>query len=169
MSEDSLAQQPIPQHRKLSGEVAYQHAIDEVVARACVTLHVFDPDLASGGYGSVQRHALLRDFLMRSRNNRLEIALHETDYVTGRCPRLMNLLQLHSHQMTIYKTEEHARIASDPFVIADEIHYVHRFHAEGARFLVAMDDISGAAQLEERFRQIREASHPAVFATTLGL
>jgi hypothetical protein len=153
----------------LNGESEYEQAIDEVIGHAERTLHIFDTDLASGGYGTARRAETLRTFLMKSRANRLVIVLHETEHLTGRCPRLMNLLKLHSHAIAILQTHEHGRIAGDPIVIADEVHYVHRFHADGARALQALDDHAGARQLEERFGQLRETAAPAVFAFTLGL
>jgi hypothetical protein len=158
-----------PQRDSLMGEVEYEVAIAEVVARADNTLHIFDTNLALGGYTSLRRFEALRDFLLRSNKNRLVIVLHETGFLTSRCPRLMQLLKSHSHAVSIHETQEHARMAGDPFVIADESYYVHRFHRDGARFLRALHDPAGALELEGRFQQLLESSYPAVFATTLGL
>lgn len=166
---EPTAQAPEFSHRLLNGEGEYTSAIDAVIQAAQRSLRIFDPDLAKGGYSSLRRFESLRDFLLRGRSNRLEIVLHETDYLTGHCPRLMQLLQTHGHNICIHKTQEHARLASDPFIVADAAHYVHRFHHEGIRSLLAMHDHAGARALEERFSQLYEASHPAVFATTLGL
>lgn len=158
-----------PRHRVLNGEKEYEAAIAEVIGLAERSLHIFDIDLATGGYGTAQRAQALRAFLMRNRSNRIVMVLHETDYLTRHCPRLMDLLRLYSHAITVLQTHEHGRVASDPMVIADEAHYVHRFHADGTRALCALHDHAGARQLEERFAQLVEASSPAVFATTLGL
>lgn len=166
---DQPAGNDLKQHRVVSGEAEYAAAIDQVITQAQRTLHVFDIDLTHGGYSSLQRFDGLRDFLLRGRANRIVLVLHEIDFLTARCPRLMNLLRTHSHSITIQKTHEHARVASDPFVVADEAHYVHRFHQDDARSLLALHDHAGARLLEERFGQLLEASHPAVFATTLGL
>ncbi len=168
MAEQS-ANTDLKQHRMLNGEAEYEAAIDEVIARAERTLHLFDIDLKYGGYSSLKRFEGLRDFLLKGRGNRIVMVLHETDFLTARCPRLMNLLRTHSHSIAINKTHEHARVAGDPFVVADEAHYVHRFHHDDARSLQALHDHAGARQLEERFGQLLAASHPAVFATTLGL
>lgn len=157
------------QHRLLNGEAEYSAAIDEVIEQAEHTLHIFDIDLAVGGYDAVSRFEALRQFLAKDRLNRLVIVLHETDYLVRYCPRLMNLLKLYSHAISILKTHEHARVANDPFVIADEVHFVHRFHADDARALQALYDHAGARLLAERFGQLQEASAPAVAATTLGL
>jgi hypothetical protein len=164
-----MAEERQKQHRMIEGEAEYEQAIDEVIGRAARSLHIFEIDASSGGYGTLARYESLRSFLSRDRSNRLVMILHETDYLTRYCPRLMNLLKLYSHAVSILKTHEHARVASDPFVIADEAHYVHRFHADGARALLAFDDHAEARLLEERFAQLQEASTPAVSAMTLGL
>lgn len=158
-----------PQHRTLNGEAEYEAAIDEVISHAERTLHIFDVDLSSGGYSSLKRYESLRAFLMKSRANRLVLVLHETDFLERHCPRLMNLIKLHSHAVSVSKTQEHARIANNPVVIADEAHYVHRFHVDGARAAVALGDHAGARQLEERFEQLLEASSQVALAGALGL
>lgn len=158
-----------PQHRMLNGEEEYEAAIDQVIEHAQRSLHIFDPDLTAGGYASVRRFESLRNFLMKNRANRLVVVLHETEYLTRHCPRLMSLLKTHGHAISVLQTHEHGRIASDPLVIGDDAHYVHRFHADTARALLGLGDHAGARQLEERFGQLLEASSPAVSATTLGL
>jgi len=166
MSEETAS---APEHRMLNGEEEYEAAIDEVIARAERTLHIFDPDLTAGGYASARRFESLRNFLAKNRANRLVMVLHETEYLTRHCPRLMNLLRLHGYAISVLQTHEHGRVASDPMVIADQAHYVHRFHADGARALLALGDHAGAQQLGERFEQLQEAASPSVSATTLGL
>lgn len=156
-------------HDMLEGMVEYEQAVDSIIALAQSQLHIFDADLSSGGYASRKRYEALRDFLRRHRNNRLVLVLHEIDYLTAHCPRLMDLLRTHSHGIAIQQTHEHARGANDPFLIADDAHYVHRFHQQGRRFLLARNDPVGAHELQERFAQLLEASHPAAPATTLGL
>ena len=160
---------PAGERQVLNGEREYEAAIDRVITVAQGTLHIFDIDFTRGDYGSVKRYELLQDFLRRSSGNTLAIVLHDMTYFMAHCPRLMNLLRLHSHAMTIYQTTDRARVANDPFVIADELHYVHRLHRDHPRSVLALDDPNGAKSIEGRFQEILEASHPAVFATTLGL
>ncbi len=158
-----------PQHTMLYGEVEYEAAIDTVIAAAEHTLHIFDINLSTGGYNTAKRCEVLRSFLMKQRSNRLVMVLHETEYLTRQCPRLMQLLKLHNHAISILQTQEHGRVACDPLVIADALHYVHRFHSDSARALLAIQDPAGGHQLEERFAQLQEASAPSVPAFTLGL
>lgn len=168
MAEDAANAAP-EQRNMLDSERDYEAAIDQVIAAAQGVLRIFDVDLRSGGYTSVRRHQLLSDFLRRNGRNRLTIVLHDTTYLTGYCPRLMNMLTMHSHALAIHQTVDHARVAHDPFVLADDMHYVHRFHRDGPRSLLALNDPVGTRQLLDRFDELLDASHPAVFATTLGL
>lgn len=153
----------------LNGEREYETAIDRVIEAAQNTLHIFDVDFTRGGYGSAKRYELLQDFLRRGAGNALVIVLHDVSYFTAYCSRLMNMLRLYSHAMTVYQTTDRARVANDPFVIADELHYVHRLHRDHARSVFALDDPNEARAIEGRFQEILDASSPAVFATTLGL
>lgn len=153
----------------LDGEREYEAAIDRVIQLAQGTLHIFDIDFTRGGYGSAQRYELLQDFLRRRSGNTLTVVLHDVSHFTSHCPRLMSLLRLYSHAMTVYEATDRARVANDPFIIADELHYVHRLHRDHPRSVLALDDPNGARGIKGRFQEILEASYPAVFATTLGL
>ena len=97
------------------------------------------------------------------------IATEALMLMTGHVFEVMNMLRLYSHAMTVYQTTDRARVANDPFVIADELHYVHRLHRDHARSVLALDDPNEARAIEGRFQEILDASSPAVFATTLGL
>jgi hypothetical protein len=157
-----------PQHTKLEGAREYEAALDTLLARPRRTLRIFDRELGPG-FNSPQRYDLLRAFLMRSRANRLYIVLHDVSGLARDCPRVLNLLRSFSHAISIQETEPQAKGVYDPFALADERDYVHRFHYEDARAVLALDDPQGAHGLVRRFQEIWEASVPAVSATTLGL
>jgi hypothetical protein len=159
---------PQPQHQKLSGNAEYESAVDAVLGRPQRTLRIFDRQLG-GGYNSTKRHDLLRTFLLRSRTNRLYIVLHDASGLVRDCPRLINLLRQFPDAIAINETEPQAKGVYDPFALADERDYVHRFHYDDSRSLLALDDPQGALGLSERFQELWEASFPAVSATTLGL
>jgi hypothetical protein len=159
----------VPHREILEGERAFEEAVNCVISGGENTLHIFDQDLSAGDYGSLQRHDALQVFLRKHSGNRLVIVLHDTDRLTSRMPRLINLLRAYGHAMEIRKTEDHVRHAADGLVIADGRHYVHRLHRDHARSILGWDDPNAARELEDRFQQLMEASYPAVFATTLGL
>ena len=158
----------VPTHRKLEGVAQYETAMDELLARPRRRLRIFDHHIGSA-FNRAARHDALRTFLLASRANRVEIVLHEVANLARDCPRLMGLLRSFSHAIAIHETEPQAKGVYDPFAIADDRDYLHRFHYEAARSLLALDDPQGALTMTQRFDEIWEASAPAVSATTLGL
>ncbi len=157
-----------PIHTALAGISDYEKSVDAVIERAQHEIRVFDHTLGSG-FNSVQRHDALRRFLLASRQNRMRIVLHEPAHLDRNCPRLLTLLRAFSVAISINETRPEAKLVYDPFTIADDCHYAHRFHFEGMRGLCALDDPIGAHGLIERFEEIWEASSPSVNPTTLGL
>lgn len=156
-------------HRQLASTAEYTEALDIVIEMAQRHLRIFDHNLEGGGYNTQRRYELLRGFLLASRSNRLEIILHDTDYLTRFCPRILTLLRQFGHAITIRETTAQAKNIHDPFLIADQAHHVHRFHFDDPRALLALNDIQGTHALLKRYEEISAASLPAVTATTLGL
>lgn len=159
--------QPL-QHQPLNGIVEYEAALDALLSKAQHTIRVFDRVLGKD-FDHAKRHDVLREFLRADRSNRLSIVLHQTGNLARDCPRLLALLKPYSHSLSIHETQPHAQNAQDPFVIVDDRHFLHRFHYDGLRSLLAWNDPNGARQLLERFDNLWEASFPAVSATTIGL
>ena len=153
----------------LLGEELFRSAIDLVIRRAQREILIFDVDLSRGGFASIDFVEALRSFLANGRQNRLTILLHQTEYLTLRCPRLMQLMRMFSHSFAVYQTGEEAQQARDSFVLVDGVHYVHRFHVDHARFRFGLDDAAAVQSLRERFEQIKETAMHSVSATTLGL
>ena len=162
-------EKPILLHRELHSIEAYCEAIDILIEMARQRLRIFDYNLEDGGYSTLRRYDLLRAFLLRNRRNRLEIILHDTDFLIRFCPRILSLLKQFSHAVSIMETTPQAKGIYDPFAVADQAFYVHRFHYDAPRALLALNDVGGGHTLIKRFEEIREASAPAISATTLGL
>ncbi|MDO9064654.1 MAG: hypothetical protein Q7U25_05530 [Sulfuricella sp.] len=162
-------EKPILLHRQLNSTAGYTEAIDILIERARHRLRIFDHNLEDGGYTTLRRYDLLRTFLLANRSNRLEIVLHDIDYLTRFCPRILSLFKQFSHAITIQETTPQAKGIYDPFAIADEACFLHRFHYDNPRALLALNDIEGSHGLIKRFEEIRAASAPAITATTLGL
>lgn len=157
------------QHTALNGTADYIAALDTICGLAQHNLVIFEKDFDDLGFNSELRHDILRDFLLSSPYNRLHLLAHNTRPLTQFCPRLLNLLRQFSHNMHIYQTPQHLQHLSDPFAVADESHYVRRFHFDDPRGILAQNDAEGARPLKSRFDEMWAASHPAVSATTLGL
>jgi hypothetical protein len=162
-------EKPILLHRQISSTADYTEAIDILIELARRRLRIFDYNLEDGGYTTLRRYELLRTFLLASRSNRLEIVLHDSDYLTRFCPRILSLLRQFSHAITIQETTPQAKSIYDPFAIADETCFLHRFQYDIPRALLALNDIAGSHVLIKRFEEIQAASAPAITATTLGL
>lgn len=140
-----------------------------MISRAERRIRVFDRNLEGLDFNSPARHDLLRGFLLARRTNRLYIVVHDIGYLNRNCPRMLLLLRQFSDGVSFHQTHAHMQGVYDPFVIADEQHFVHRFHFDDSRSLLALDDPQNARNLNDRFDEIWEASFPAVSATTLGL
>jgi hypothetical protein len=158
-----------PRHTRLEGIAQYSAAIDTVIAKAQRRIRVFDRNLENIGFNTPGRQELLRSFLLARRVNHLDIVVHDTGYLSRNCPRMLLLLRQFSHGVSIHQTHAHMQGVYDPFVIADGEHYVHRFHFDDSRSLLALDDPQEARNLNDRFDELWDASFPAVFATTIGL
>ncbi|MFZ5558845.1 MAG: hypothetical protein ACOZDY_19360 [Pseudomonadota bacterium] len=158
-----------PHHERLESIREYVDAIDRVLGFAQCNVRIFDRDLEHLGYNAPGRIELLRAFLLLNRSNRLQVVVHDIAYLEGRCPRMTLLQKQFSHAVQIHQTLEHARHAADPLLLVDDAHYLHRFHMDGSRALLALADPQGAEPLLQRFNEIWDASRPALSATTLGL
>ena len=152
-----------------TGERNYAAALDLVIAAAQHELQIFDQDFSCGDYVSVKRYELLRDFLSKNAPSKLTIILQYAQHFTNSCPRLLGLLETYGHKMTVYETNDVAKVAKDCFVIADKRHYVRRFHIDQARFKFAFDDEIEAANLNMRFDELLDETTETVSITKLGL
>lgn len=143
-------------------------AIDALIARASQRLRIFDVDLAQAGWNGPGRAERLASFL-RLRGAKLDLIVHETRHLEQSCPRLVALLKPYAHAMTVYRTGHEARSAMDPLVIADDRHFLHRFHVDGARAALAFDAPGAARPLIARFDEIWATGEPGLTGTVLGL
>jgi len=160
---------PLAQNTILLGEWDYRVAIDIVIEQAERELLIFDQDLAKGDYASIKRTELIRNFLAKSRTNKVVIVVHDANYFMQSCPRLFGLLEIYGHSMTVYQTNEEAKVAKDCFVIADQAHYIRRFHIDQARFKYALNDVDASVMLNMRFDELLQATSHTISPTNLGL
>ena len=158
-----------PREAILDTVAAQAKAIDEIIALAQQRLSIFDIDLSEGEWQTAQRAKVLGEFLRRNRKARVDMILHDTRWLETNCPRLVSLLRVNSHAMTVYRTGPEARNAMDPLLIADNRHFLHRFHIEQPRAALAIDQPQLARPLVMRFEQIWATGEPGLGATVLGL
>lgn len=163
MDEDSL------QHTRLDGIADYIAALDTLCSLAQHDLYIFEKNLDGLGFNSEARYTTLRNFLLASPAHRLFVLAHDTHYLSTFCPRMMMLLQQFGASMFIYRTPANLQYISEPFSVADNAHYVRRFHFDDSRGILGQNDPENARVMKARFLEMWAVSHPAVSPTKLGL
>ena len=161
--------QPQPERCALSTRREYRDALARLIGLAQRELRIFDPDFSDLEINSPQTYELLRAFMLRGRNNRLYIVVHDTGYIRNDCPRLLNLLRQFSDRMFIHQTQGEATSAQDSLVLADKLHFVRRPVQAQPRATLRLNDVQESQGMHLRFSEIWDNSFPAVSATTSGL
>ena len=152
------------------GSIAEQAAaIDDLIPMARHHIRVFDHDLSQGGWSSAQRAEGLTAFLRAVRGRRLDIIVHDTRYLETSCPRMVALLRTFSYAVSILKTGDEAKVATDPLLIVDSMHYLHRFHFEQPRATLGIAQPEQTQPLASRFDEIWATGEPGIAGTVLGL
>jgi hypothetical protein len=163
MSDDIL------QHTQFDGAADYVAALDAVCSLAQHTLNIFEDNYEDIGFNSEARYDALRRFLLASPNNRLNLLAHNPQPLIRYCPRMMMLLRQFGHSMFIYEMPRSLAHITEPFAVADNAHYVRRYHFDDTRGLLARNDPEEARRLNSRFQEMWTSSRPCASATTLGL
>jgi len=153
----------------LSTRKEYRDALARLIVLAQRELRIFDSDFSGLEINSPQTYELLRDFMLRGRNNRLYIVVHDSGYIRNYCPRLLNLLRQFSDRMFIHQTQGEAASAQDCLVLADRLHCVRRPVQAQPRAALRLNDDEESRGMHLRFSEIWDNSFPAVSATTSGL
>jgi hypothetical protein len=162
-------QTPQPRQELLVTVSAQVAALDEIIGLARHSIRVFDHDMSEMGWNSAARADQLSAFLRRARTSKIEIIVHETRWLESSSPRLLALLKSFGDRMTIYRTGPEARGASDPLVLIDGRHFLHRFHIEQPRATLAIESPHLAGPLINRFDEIWATGEPGLTGTVLGI
>ena len=156
-------------YEKFDTRAGFDTAVGRLLGEAGRELRIFDPDGQALRLNDLERVAALERFLLASRTRRLFLVLHDTDYLTRRCPRGMLLLARVSHAIQVNRTHEEIRELQDAFLVLDAAHYVRRPVAAMMRGSMGLNDDTEALGMRGRFQEIWAASYPAVSASTAGL
>lgn len=157
------------QHTAFDGMGDYIAALDSVCSTAHRTLNIFENNFADIGFNSEARYDTLRHFLLSSSTSRLQMLAHDPQHLLRFCPRMMLLLREFNHSMAIYQTPPHLQSITEPFAVADNAHFVRRYHFDDTRGLLAKNDPEGALLLNSRFHEMWLSSHPGATSSRLGL
>ena len=157
------------QHTKLDGIEDYANALDKLCKLAEHNLYLFEKNYDGLGFNSEARYATLRNFLLSSSTHRLFVLAHDMHYLSTLCPRMMMLLRQFGTSMFIYQTPKNLQHINEPFSVADDAHFVRRFHFDDPRGIFGTHDPENARALKSRFMEMWASSHPGVSSTRLGL
>lgn len=170
MASSISTEPPIEPRAVVLATIAEQAAaIDDLIPMARRQIRVFDQDLSQCGWNSALRAERLATFLRGVRGRRLDIIVHDTRYLESACPRMIALMRTFSYAMSILKTGEEAKVATDPLLIVDSMHYLHRFHFEQPRAALGIAQPEQTQPLANRFDEIWATGEPGVSGTVLGL
>jgi hypothetical protein len=147
----------------------FQSAVDRLLKQPGRELRIFDPDGSALKLNDSARIEGIANFLLASRTRRLHLALHDTEHLTRKCPRMMTLLARFSHAIQVNRTHEEIRELQDAFLVLDATHYVRRPVASFFRGAMGLGDEAEGLAMRGRFQEIWAASFPAVSGTTAGL
>src|SRR5215510_12417396 len=158
----SASAEPLPAPRtvELASVAEQASAIDELIGLGLRRIRVFDQDLSQTGWNQAARADRLAAFLRGARGRRFDIIVHDTHYLESACPRMLGLLRTYSHAVTIYRTGSEARLATDPLLIVDDKHYLHRFHFAQPRAAMGINQPEQARPLANRFEEIWATGEP---------
>lgn len=161
---------PIPnaQYRRFESLREYEALFDTLIAQTQSVIRVFDCTLAMA-WNTRTRMDLLRQFLLQSRANRLQVILHDPATIEPHLPRVAEFNRDFGHAFKIRQTPRMARHLYDPFIVFDASHYLHRFHHAHMRAAMGTHDVEGAQQLLDRHLELWEVSKPVSFASPSGL
>jgi len=159
----------VTQHTKLNGMTDYSNALDKLCKLAEHNLYLFEKNYDGMGFNSEMRYEVLRKFLLSSPAHRLFVIAHDTHFLSTQCPRMMMLLRQFGASMFIYKTPKSLMRITEPFSVADDAHFVRRFHFDDPRGILATNDPESARTLKSRFMEMWTASQQGISSTKLGL
>ena len=154
---------------RFDDRTGFQAAIDRLLEQPGRELRAFDPDGAALLLNDPVRIERIAKFLLASRTRRLYLVLHDTEYLTRHCPRMMALIARFAHAIQVNKTHEEIRELQDAFLVLDSLHYVRRPVAQFFRGSIGLGDDTEGLAMRGRFMEIWAASFPAVSGTTVGL
>lgn len=159
----------LPRHTRLNGVVDYIVALDTLCKSAQRSLYLFEKDFEGLGYNTEARYATLRSFLLASPSHRLFVLAHDTHYLSTLCPRMMLLLRQFGTSLFIRQSAKNMQHITEPFSVADDAHYVRRFHFDDPHGIFAQHDPQQASILKSRFLEMWAASRHELSSTRLGL
>ncbi len=155
--------------RMMHGEDLYAQALDLILGKAQHRILLFDQDLTHGNFSSQRRFDVLNQFLRTNAASELHVIVHDAAYFLQKCPRLVGLLKIYAHKMTVNITSQRMKDFKSCFIVADNKHYIKRIHIDQARFRFAYDDQTQSEILHQQFLELQADATESLSYSTLGL
>jgi hypothetical protein len=144
----------------------YRVAFDQILARACHSLSIFDNDLARLGMNELSRVEGLRGFVTAHAGAMVRIALKQTGALRRDQPRVVELLKSCGSAFQIQQVHKTLHVLRDTLVVADGVHALIRFDFEQPRSKLVLDDKEEIAPYQKRFEAIwKDGGRPFTSAT----
>lgn len=147
----------------------YLAALDTLLAGARLRIRLLDHDLGDQGWDTAARAGRLEAFMLGDPLRRVQILLGQGDYLTRRCPHLMNLLRYFGHRLEIRVTGE-GEPMSGSFALGDDGLLLVRHHRDAWHGRFSGHDPGEVIRLGEAFAAAWERAPGGTLGfTTLGL
>lgn len=158
-----------PRAQRFASYSEYRSAMLDALGRATRTVVIFDPDLRETGLDNPASIAALETLCRASqRVDALRILVHSVDFIE-RVPRLVALIAIFGHRATLRVTSASYQQQAQPFLVADERHFVTRFHEDGPRGKQGTDDLRSASALLGQFETMWVSGGSTTTGVPLGI
>ena len=141
-------------YQRFDTEAAYRASIDSVLTTARQSIRILDHDLSRMLLDSPERSRLLSEFVQKSPERRVHIALHNLALAQARMPRLIEILTRYPHAVEIRSIPDEFRHLTDCHVLVDGTHGVRRFHFDQPRGALILDDAAEIHPWWQRFDEL---------------
>lgn len=137
---------------------AYRAGLCQLISLAERQIDWFAPDFADARASSFEIAAGLQRLLASHRTAQIRLLLHDGDYLSQHCPRLIPILTQYSAAFSVRLTDDTHRQQAQCFLIADDriIRRFHRDHARGE----SSEDGRALSLPRQQFAEMWESAMP---------
>lgn len=158
-----------PSRALITTAAEYRQAVQNLIATARSTIHIFDADGIQLDLNSPRRIDALKAFVRGNTEAKIVVVVRSIVHIEKQCPRFIQFVALHGNQVAVHLAEGDAARIEDCFILIDREHFARRNVQTHARGVVCFRDQHAAAPMIERFQEILGASPIVSLSTTIGL
>ncbi len=159
-----------PEERLFDSYTEYRAAVLEALGLARSGLRIFDPDLAETGLESMAGVEALQALARTSpHQDAIRILLRDPAYLEREAPRLLHFVGRFGHRVAVRVVAEGSQLGDQAFLVADDRHFLVRFHTDRPRGKFCADDGEAAALAVAQFDTAWLAAQPGPSGAGLGI